>query len=86
MVEDFKQLIAVSTLDGKKIWSGYQYIKSEIMNYWLPHFEFTSGNDLDDAVEIVRMHVWAYRANRAIKNQNKKNHVDGRDDLQEGKT
>ena len=38
------------------------------MNYWLPHFEFTSGNDLDDAVEIVRMHVWAYRTNRTIKN------------------
>ena len=32
------------------------------------------------------MHVWAYRANRTIKNQNKKKHVNTRDDLQEEET
>ena len=72
LVDDFKRLIGVSTLDGKKIWAGYQYIKSEIMNHWLPHFEIKSCEQVDDAVERVRIHVWAYRANRTIKAQNKK--------------
>ena len=32
------------------------------------------------------MHVWAYRANRTINKQNKKKHVDRRDNLQEEET
>ena len=72
VIEEFKNEIASNKTTGKKIWQGYVYIKSEIMNHWLPHFEMKSGESLDDAIERVRMHVWAYRANRTIIKNNKK--------------
>ena len=55
------------------------------MNHWLPHFEIKSGEDVDDAVERVHMHVWAYRANRSIKATNKKKIAEGNNDLLEEK-
>ena len=62
-IEQFKEEIKAETVSGKKIWTGYNYIKSEIVNHWLPHFEIKSGENVDDAMERVRMHVWAFRTN-----------------------
>ena len=74
LAEDFKHNICPDQISGKKIWAAYTYLKSEIINHWLPHFEIKSGEDVDDTVECVRMHVWAFRANRTIKaNNNNKN-------------
>ena len=35
--------IKAENLDGKKIWSAYGYMKSEIVNHWLPHWKKMSG-------------------------------------------
>jgi len=48
------------------------YIKSEIINHWLPHFEIKSGEVIDDAIERVRMHAWTHHANRNIQKRTKK--------------
>ena len=49
-----------------------EYIKSEFINHWLPNFKYETGDNLTDALETVRKHVWAYRANRTIKRANRK--------------
>ena len=69
-VEDFKK--SIDDIDGKKMWKWFTNIKSEKVNHWLPHLKLNSGEDFDDALERVRCHAWAYRANRAIRRQNKK--------------
>ena len=80
-VEVFKKLIEET--DGKKMWKAYTNLKSELVNHWLPHFRIQSGEDLDDAVERVRMHAWAYRANRNIKKNNRKAELEGREGEEE---
>ena len=64
--------IKAEKLTRKKIWNAYGYMKSEIVNHWLPHWKMMSGWDVNDAVEHVRKHAWAYRANRGIKASNKR--------------
>ena len=54
-------------------------MKSELVNHWLPHFTIQSGWDIDDAVERVRMHAWAHRANKNIKKLNRKAELEGRE-------
>ena len=76
-VEIFKQSIEES--DGKKMWKAFTNLKSELVNHWLPHFSIQSGWDLDDAVERVRMHAWAHRANKNIKKNNRKAELEGRE-------
>lgn len=76
LVEAFKR--AIIECDGKKMWKTFTCLKSELVNHWLPHFEYTSGDDVDDAVERVRMHAWAYRANKSIKTNNRKAELEGR--------
>ena len=72
-IEDaLKEFIKADNLSRQKIWSSYGYIKSEIVNHWLPHWKMMSGWDVNDAVEHVREHAWAFRANRAIKASNKR--------------
>ena len=70
-VDTLKTFLKQENLTGQKIWSSYGYIKSEIVNHWLPHWKMMSGWDVDDAVEHVRKHAWAFRANRTIKASNK---------------
>ena len=38
-----------------------------------------SGEDVDDAVEGVRVHAWAWWANKAIKTGNRKAELEGRE-------
>ena len=71
-VDALKDSIKDSDLTGQKIWAAYGYMKSEIMNHWLPHFNMTSGQQVDDAVETVRKHTWAFRANKNIKASNRR--------------
>ena len=66
-VEAFKASIVET--NGKKMWNAFMNLKSELVNHWLPHFKVQSGEDLDDAVERVRVHAWAFRANRIVKKQ-----------------
>lgn len=82
-VETFKILISGETLTGKKIWAAYNYMKSEIVNHWLPHFKVGSGEEIDDAVERVWIHVWEYQADRTIKLNNKNRIKAGSDDLED---
>ena len=51
-VEAFKKMI--EDADGKKMWKAFGNLKSELVNHWLPHVDFMSGWDIDDAVERVR--------------------------------
>ena len=81
-----KEFIKEDNLSGQKIWSSYGYIKSEIVNHWLPHWKMMSGWDVDDAVEHVRQHAWAFRANRSIKASNKKIAKQGGDNFAAEKT
>ena len=64
-VEAFKA--SIEETNGKKMWNTFMNLKSELVNHWLPHFKVQSGEDLDDAVERVQVHAWAFRANRIIK-------------------
>ena len=77
LIESFKQSIDMS--DGKKMWKAFCCLKSELINHWLPHFQIASGWDIDDAVERVRMHAWAWRANKTIKTCNRKAELEGRE-------
>ena len=52
---------------GRRYGMIFKNIKSKMINHWLPHFEIKSGEDLDDAIERVRCHVFAYRANKNTK-------------------
>ena len=76
-VEGFKKMIEES--DGKKMWKAFSCLKSELVNHWIPHFTIQSGWDIDDAVERVRMHAWAHRANKNIKKLNRKAELEGRE-------
>ena len=77
LIESFKK--SIDETDGKKMWKAYSCLKSELINHWLPHFDFDSGWDIDDAVERVRMHAWAWRANKTIKTGNRKAEMEGRE-------
>ena len=76
-VKAFKKFIEDAV--GKKMWKIYTNLKSELVNHWLPHFKVQSGEDVDDAVERIRMHAWAYHANCNIKKNNRKAELEGRD-------
>jgi len=72
MVDIMKQAMQFNSSDGKKLWNIFANMKSEFVNHWLPHYELKSGENVNDAMERVRKHIWAYRANRAIKKNNRR--------------
>ena len=65
------------------MWKAFTCLKSELVNHWLPHFEMKSGEDLDDAIERVRTHAWAFRHNRNVKKNNRKARLEGREEEEE---
>ena len=65
------------------MWKAFTCLKSELINHWLPHFEMKSGEDLDDAIERVRTHAWAFRHNRNVKKNNRKARLEGREEEEE---
>ena len=44
LVDELKTDISSKKLTGKKIWTGYNYIKSELINHWLPHLDIKVEN------------------------------------------
>ena len=71
-VENLKASIMIAQSDEGKIWGTFQAIKSEFINHWIPHFEYKSGDNLRDTLEVMRKHVWEHRTNRSIKRANSK--------------
>jgi len=67
MVDIMKQAMQFNSSDGKKLWNIFANMKSEFVNHWLPHYELKSGENVNDAMERVRKHIWTYMVNRAIK-------------------
>ena len=56
LADALMDLIKAEHFTGKRIWSSYGYMRSEIVNHWLPHWKMMSGWDVNDAVEHVRKH------------------------------
>ena len=75
--------IGFNKSSGAKLWGYFKNMKSEYLNHWCPHLKILpsgDNNQKDDAFNKVRMHVWAFRRNRTIRNSNAK--CTSEDDIQ----